>query len=251
MKRSERHHLKENEVALSVARATETFGQYRNQIMVAGTVILGVVVIVIGVLAWRQYVDSKARVMLGDAMVVAAAPVAGAPVATPGATPPPPTPGSYPTERAKLEAALTKFVAAASSYPATQSGIAARYKAAATLVELGRIPEAERQYQDVIDRGGNQIYGAMARLGLADARAAAGQYDKAITGYREVLDSRTFDLPVDAVLMQLGRAYALAGKTVEARQTFKRLVDEYPASAYGPLAKKELETQGAATVASR
>lgn len=243
MKRSERHHLKENEVALSVARATEAFGLYRHQITIAATVIAGVVVIVIGVLAWRQYVDSKARVMLGDAMATADAPVAGAAPATPGVPPPPPTPGSYPTERAKLEAALAKFVAAAGAYPATQSGIAARYKAAATLVALGRIPEAERQYQDVIDRSGNDIYGAMARLGLADARAAAGQHDKAIAGYREVLENRTFDLPIDAVLMQLGRAYTLAGKTVEARQTFKRLVDEYPVSVYGPLAKRELETQ--------
>ena len=81
----------------------------------------------------------------------------------------------------------------------------------------------------------------MARLGIADALAASGQFDKAITGYREVLDNRTLDLPVDAVLMQLGRAYVLAGKAAEARQTFKRLLDEYPVSAYTSLAKRELD----------
>jgi tetratricopeptide (TPR) repeat protein len=241
MKRSERHHLKENEVALSVARATETLDQYRRQITTAAVVIGGVIVIVAGVLLWRQYVDSKARVMLADAMTVADAPIAPPPTAAPGTTPPAPTPGSYTTERARNEAALGKFVAAANQYPSTQSGIAARYRAAATLVALGRTSEAEPQYRDVINRAGDEIYGAMARLGLADAYAAAGQHDKAITAYREVLENRVFDLPVDAVLMQLGRAYALAGKAVEARQTFKRLVDEYPASAYGPLAKKELE----------
>lgn len=245
MKRSERHHLKENEVALSVARATQTFEQYKSQITTAATVIVGVLVIVVGVLLWRQHVDSKARIMFGEAMAIAEAPVAPSPTTTPGTTPPPAT-GGYPTERAKLEAALPKFLAAANRYPATQSGIAARYKAAATLVALGRTSEAERHYRDVIERAGNDIYGAMARLGLAEAQAAAGQYDKAIAGYREVLDNRTFDLPVDAILMQLGRAYTLAGKSVEARQTFKRLVDEYPASAYGPLAKRELEAQATA-----
>ena len=140
MKRSERHHLKENEVALSVARATEFFDQYKNQVVVGGTVIAGVIGIVLGVLAWRQYGDNKARTDLAAAMAVAEASVSNAP-ASPGAALPA---GTFKTEQAKLEAALAKFVAVANQYPSTQAGIVARYKAGSTLVALGRYTEAER-----------------------------------------------------------------------------------------------------------
>jgi TolA-binding protein len=48
-------------------------------------------------------------------------------------------------------------------------------------------------------------------------------------------------MPVDAVLMRLGRAYELAGKGNDARQTYQRVVDEFPQSSYAALARKELE----------
>jgi outer membrane protein assembly factor BamD (BamD/ComL family) len=48
-------------------------------------------------------------------------------------------------------------------------------------------------------------------------------------------------VPVDGVLMQLGRAYRLAGRTPEAVQTFKRITDEFPASPYAADARRELD----------
>jgi outer membrane protein assembly factor BamD (BamD/ComL family) len=49
-------------------------------------------------------------------------------------------------------------------------------------------------------------------------------------------------MPTDAVLMQLGRAYLAAGKKTEARQTFTRIVDEFPDSQYVPDARRELDS---------
>jgi outer membrane protein assembly factor BamD (BamD/ComL family) len=54
-------------------------------------------------------------------------------------------------------------------------------------------------------------------------------------------------LPLDGVLMQLGRTYALAGRKAEAVQTYQRLTTEFPASAYAGDAKKELDTLKAGT----
>ena len=48
-------------------------------------------------------------------------------------------------------------------------------------------------------------------------------------------------LPVDGVLMQLGRTYLDAGKRAEAQQTFNRLVEEYPESQYSGEARRELD----------
>jgi tetratricopeptide (TPR) repeat protein len=238
MKRTERRHLKENEVAVSVARARETLEIYRKPIIAGLVAIILVVLAVVAVAAWRRGADSDARAMLADAMVVANAPVAPPPA--PGTNAPAPGPGTYATERAKLEAALPKFTAAAEAHPDSEPGIAARYHAAAILATLGRHGEAEKQYREVIDRAGSNLYGRMARLGLANTQAAAGQYDQAIAGLKELAGQGDTDLPIDGVLMQLARTYRQAGKTAEAKTTFKRIADEFPQSPYASLATQEL-----------
>jgi TolA-binding protein len=99
-----------------------------------------------------------------------------------------------------------------------------------------------QRYQEVIDRAGSSIYADMAKLGMANAQAAAGQYDTAINTYKELSARKDAALPVDGILMQLGRTYAQAGKAGDARQTFKRIVDEFPQSPYASLATRELES---------
>ncbi len=241
MKRTERHHLKENELVSTVARAKEVFETHRRP-LVAGLVAVAVIIVgAIAVLVWRSNIDSESRVMLADALETAQTQVV--PAAQPGvSTPAPVPPGSYPTERARDEAALAKFMGVANAYPSSSAGITARYNAATLLMALGRGPEALQRYQDVVDRAGNSIYGQMARLGMAQVHAAAGHYDQAIALFKEMAVRKDSQLPVDGILMQLGRACAAAGKSADAKQAFKRIVDEFPLSPYSAEAKKELDT---------
>jgi len=247
MKRSERHHLKENELATSVARAKETFEEKKREISAGAIVVAAILGAVGGYFFWRSQVDSASRAMLSEALAIADAPVvppaaAPAPGSPPPSTPPPvPPPGSYQTEQARLEAALGKFVAVANRYPSTISGIAARYQAAATLAALGRNTEAIARYKEVIERAGDGIYGEAARLGLASVEAQAGQYDASITAYKELSAKKEGKIPVDGVLMQLGRTYAMAGRTADALRTFQRIVDEFPQSGYAAAARREID----------
>ena len=72
----------------------------------------------------------------------------------------------------------------------------------------------------------------MARLGLAEAQARAGQYDQAINTFKELAQRKDGPLPVDGILMQLGATYLEAGKRADAQQTFNRLVEEFPESPF-------------------
>jgi outer membrane protein assembly factor BamD (BamD/ComL family) len=49
-------------------------------------------------------------------------------------------------------------------------------------------------------------------------------------------------LPIDGILMQLGRTYREAGKRADAQQTFNRIVQEFPESPFNQEAKRELDT---------
>jgi TolA-binding protein len=242
MKSTERHKLKENEFARQVSHARDVLEARKRDITVMGIVVAVLLAGVAGYLIWKQSRDAKANGMLAVALAIYEAPVVPPAEAKPGSPMPVQQPGTYWTERAKLDAALPKFVEAANRYPNTSAGIAARYNAASILAGLGRYAEAEQAYQEVIDKAGNTIYGRTARLGLADVQVAQGKYDNAINIYTELSRDPNAQLPVDSVLMQLGKAYARAGRNEEAAGAFKRIINDFPQSLYGADARRHLET---------
>jgi tetratricopeptide (TPR) repeat protein len=244
MKTTERHHLKDNELALALHQAQTWAGSNSRTLLTAIVVIVIVGVGVLGYITWRNNTDNKARVMLADAMVIEEARVmpAGPP---PGTTNDPnavsgQAPGTYPTEKAKLEAALPKFQAAADAYPSSQAGITARYHLAKDLVTLGRFDEASKAYDQVI-ASGNALLARSARLGKAEAQLRAGQFDPAIATLKQFVDQKDAALPSEAVLMELARAYKLAGKTEDARKTLTQIVEQHADTQYASEARAELE----------
>jgi TolA-binding protein len=239
MKRTERKHLKEHELQKFAREARERFEGRRRESTALVVVLAVLAVVAIGFFAWRERVQTRAHALLADALVVETArvgppPAAGTPAANAGGL-------SFPTERERAQAALTKFKVAADAYPSTDAGLYARYQQAATYMTLGQPKEAADTYQQVIDRAGNNIYREMARLGLAEAQARTGQYDQAINTFKELSLRKDGPLPVDGILMQLGRTYLEAGKRAEAQQTFNRLVEEFPESPFTGDARRELE----------
>ena len=204
---------------------------------------------VLGYLAYRNNNDNKARVLLAEAMVIEEARVM--PPAPPAGTTNDPNaiggqlPGTYPTEKAKLEAALPKFQAAADAFPSHEAGLTARYHVAKTFVTLGRFDEAVKAYDQVISSGSGLLQRS-ARLGKAEAQIRAAQYDPAIATLKQIVDQKDASLPPDAVLMELARAYRLAGNTAEARKTLTQVIEQHAGSVYATEAKAEIEKLGKA-----
>jgi len=241
MKRQERHKLKENEFARTVMQARAAIETRRGDLVWGLIVVIALLASVGAYAGWRQARTGRATELLANALAVYQAPVVPPAAPAPGSPAPVPQPGTYESEKAKLEAALPKFVEAADRYPTTDPGIAARYHAAGILATLGRYAEAEQQYQDVVSKAGSALYGRTARLGLADAQVAQNKFDNAINIYTELSRDTNSQMPVDGILMQLGRACARAGRKEEAVRAFTRVADEFPQSMYAADAKRELE----------
>ncbi|HSP92060.1 MAG TPA: tetratricopeptide repeat protein [Vicinamibacterales bacterium] len=243
MKRTERHHLKENDIAEWLLGAKNWYEANSKTVGYLGIAVALALAAVMGTMAYRQMNEGKASSALAAALAVAEAPVLP-PAPAEAGKPPVQRPGTYPTDRARLEAALPKLLAVADAYPDSDAGIMARYRAAAALVAVGRTQDGAARYKEVVDRG-KGAYPVMARLGIAEAHLVAGQFDQAIASFKEVEALKSDDVPVDGVLMQLARAYQLAGKSEDAKKAFKRVVDEFPQSPYAPAARRELEGAGA------
>ena len=244
MKTTERHRLKDNELAIALNQAQQWADSNSRTLVTALGAIVVVAIAVFGYMAYRNSADNKARELLTAAMVIEEARVM--PPGPPAGTTNDPNaiggqlPGTYPTEKAKLEAALPKFQAAADAYPSTDSGLTARFHLARALVTLGRTEEGIKEYDKVI-AGGNALLARSARLGKADAQIRAAQYDPAIATFKQIVDAKEAGLPMEGVLMELARAYKLAGKTEDARKTLTQIVEQHADSPYAGEARAEIE----------
>ena len=236
MKGSERHRLKENELSQVLEDASARLQEHRNTVaMGAGAVVL-VLVAAIGYWAWTTRSQNRSQALLGDAIVIMQSPVEEA---KPGAKP---ATTGYPTVQARAEAALAKFAEVYNAYPSTDAGIAARYYAASALTMLGRHAEAAARFQETVDRAGaNSFYGRMARLGVVEANTQAKKFDEAISAAQALVNNTSDDaIPRDALLMELGRVQAAAGKKTEAKQTLDKVIADFPGSPYVEEAKRML-----------
>jgi tetratricopeptide (TPR) repeat protein len=245
MKRIERKHLKEDELAHTLRVARE-YVQPREGLL--KKVALGVLVLLIvgvGYGFWNEWRASRGQEELAEAMVALNAEVVPAGVegaeGLPAAASLSAT-GTFATEAAKLNVAIPKLKAAADAYPGSDAGIQARYHLAGALATIGKHAEAIAAFDEVIRRAGeNSLYGRTSLLGKAEAQAQAGQLDAAIETLKTLAAKNDEDLPADAILMQLARAYAQKGNRDEARKTFTEIVDKHPASPYITEARVELE----------
>lgn len=245
MNRNERHHLKENELANSLASARDFIEPRTRQVAyIIGAVVL-IAVVAVGVTFMRQSSGGDASRLLAEALITLNALViptgeeAGADLpaaAQLGAT------GTYSTEESKLKAALPKLKTAADAHPDEQPGIVARYHMAGALAALGRNEEAIKEFGDVVSRAGeNSLYGRMAKLGQAETQSRSGQVDAAIATWKALAEQKDSPLPVDAILFELGRAYAAKGNTTEARKVLNQIVEQHPTSPYLGDARTELD----------
>ena len=245
MKRIERQHLKQNELVNTLNAARDFIEPRAKQLTLIAVVVVLVVVATAGIIMIQRNAGSDAERQLADAMAALNAPVVpagetsseGVPAAAlVNAT------GTFATEEAKLNAAVPKLQQTADAYPGDDAGITARYHLAGALSALGRSKEAIDAFTAVVERAGaNSLYGRMARLGRAETQAQSGQLDAAIATWKELAAENADDMPVDAILMQLARAYVQKGDTAEARKTFTQIVDQHPDSTYSTEARQELD----------
>ena len=240
MKATERHHLKQNEFAVTASRMAAGLSANRNTIVGIVAVVAIVGVALWGYLYFRGRTNDRANSLCGAGLTIERAQIVPAPT-VPGATQ---AAGTYPTEAARAEAALAAFQKVVDQFPSHEVGTAARYHRGGVLLSLNRAAEAEAEFKSARANGGSSLYAEMAQLGEAQALVAQQKFDAAINLLTTLSATRDSRLPIDGVLMELARVSRKAGKTDQARAAFRRVVDEFPESGYAGEARQQLATLG-------
>ena len=240
MNKAEREQLKHNEAADAIVAASSLMSRHGRTIALGAVAVLLLVGSVFGYRAFKARTEERAQAQLAAAVEILNAPVATAPA--PGAAPTPAAAGTYATEAARADAALTQLLSTADAYGRTDAGIRARYYAASLYAETNRPQDAAAAYEKVRDQAGaSTLLGRMASLGLASMQVRQKQFDPAIKLLQDLSQRRDGPLPVDAVLVQLAEAYQQAGRAAEASQTLQRVIDEFPQSPYAADARQRVE----------
>src|SRR5215213_3603969 len=125
MKSTDRHKLKENEFAQTVARTRDIVNSRPQEITYAAVGVLVVAVAVGGFFTWKASRDGKATTLLASALATAEAPVVTPPPPAPGSAPPIQPPGSFRSEGERLEASVPLLQRAADGFPGSDAGITA------------------------------------------------------------------------------------------------------------------------------
>ncbi len=134
------------------------------------------------------------------------------------------------SDSAQLDRALDLFTRAEARGGQSSTGQVARYYRGVTLQQLGRTEEAISSLESVdLGADGSPTLGA-AKVLLADLLVEAGRADRAIQLLIELSGQNDSGYPPELALLQLGRIYSAQGEDAQARESWTRVVDDYPQS---------------------
>lgn len=135
------------------------------------------------------------------------------------------------SDSARLDAALDLFNRAESGGGKSETAQVARYYRGVTLSKLGRTDEAIACLEavDVGEPGASPTLGAAKAL-LADLLVKNGQPERAIELLEGIASHTDSTYPPELALLQLGRIYRDQGDDEQARESWSRIVEEYPQS---------------------
>lgn len=134
------------------------------------------------------------------------------------------------------------FTKISKKYSGTGAGNLAHYYEGVCFLKMGDPASAIKSLKEFNGKG--TLLEAMAAGVLGQAYMESGDAAKAIESFKKATADKDDNLVTPMYLYHMGLAYATSGKTNEAKETFKRIRDEYPKSIQARDMDKELARLG-------
>jgi tetratricopeptide (TPR) repeat protein len=222
VKRTERHHLKQDELVSGIAQTTHWFQEHRNNIVNAVLVALGAGLLLGGIYIYRTRKSEEARALLAEALKQyhgEVGPDTGAASTGP----------RFATAEERYRTALASLSKVANDFSSYDAGRQARYYQALCQAGLKDFEGAERSLQELRSRDRDLLY-YLASRALASVATERGNHSAAVEIYRPLIEDAQNPLPKDYLLFELAKAEERAGNLEQARLYYDRMVAEHPES---------------------
>ena len=231
MARLTRHELKKDEFHTRLTKAGEFLRQHRKHLALGGAAGLLAAAIVFGFFYYIRSQQAKAAEAFGDALETY--------YGTVTASPPPNSRYVFKTADEKYAESQKRFAEVSKNYSRYSAGRMARYYAAISLRELGKLPEAEKELQAVASAKDKNL-AALAQMALANVYERAGRTAEAEKLYREIESHPTVTVPKATAQMARAKLYE-ATQPAQAVEIYKQMQQEHSGTTVGEMASKKLE----------
>lgn len=186
-----RKELKSDKFAQEVQHSVEYVSEHRKQLLRWGPPAVALVLIVAGVLWYRNYQSNTRQEALHNAMNVqnsTIGPPQNAYVVT------------FPTPQARQAAVLKTWTDLAAKYRGTQEGGIAEFFLGTNAADAGNLADAVKHFQAAIDAS-NAAYASEARIALAQIYGAQGNVKEGEKLIQSVIDHPTVMVSKDAAML--------------------------------------------------
>jgi predicted negative regulator of RcsB-dependent stress response len=243
-----RKDMKKDEFATAVGRGVEYAESHVRTLVLAigGAVLLAVIgFAVYGFLGHRSGAASEA--------LAAAVKVNSAPIDATGAKPNDPKAPSFPDEAARRTRAKALFEKVRSDYGHSDAADIAGLYLAQIAVAEGKPDEARKLWTAFVDAHSDSILAGEARINLIHLDRKDGpkaKLEELAQRLKAMQGQSQPPLPEDVILNELGATYEQLGRKDDAAQAYKRIMDEFPQSAYRTSAQQRLSALDPTRMAS-
>jgi predicted negative regulator of RcsB-dependent stress response len=146
------------------------------------------------------------------------------------------------SDKAGYEKAVAEARKTIETYGSTSAAIIAKYYLAMSQDRLGDMASAEKNLQEVVDRGDSSIKG-VAQFALAHLQAKHGGTAKAIETFTQLYNSGNY--PKSAVAFDLASLYEAGGQQEQAKQYYGKVITDSPDSRFRQESESALKRMGA------
>jgi TolA-binding protein len=198
----------------------------------AAAVILAV--LAYGIYFYRSNREQKAQAALGTAIETIESPLLPAPgaAAVPGA--------KFKTEPERTAAAEKQFKDVEASYGGTDAADVASLYLARIAADKGDVATARARLQKFVSDHPKHLLVAGARYSLYRLRIDGGEAPQAAQELQAELGKSDPVLPADSLLALLAHAWDVQGNSQKSKETYRRIVTEFPDSPYAIDAQRKI-----------
>ena len=267
MSRLTRDEIRRDEVREAVFSASTWFAEHVRQILMG---VAAVIAVVVGVVLFLNYQDGRekeASHQLSEALKVYRAPIdepATDAIDDLFGTPPDSAPDegaaeeltvegetdddglSFASEAERRSAARMELEAVRESFGSTSSGRLASVYLGQIAAAEGDTAKARELWTSYLEAAGRDHAMAIGvQLNLYSLDRAEGRGEELAATLRGAVATESSPLPKDALLFELAATLAQLGDEDGARETFQRIVNEFPDSGYAIRARQQLGPEAA------
>ena len=215
-----------DEVGALTMRAREN---QRLLLTIAGAAV-AIALIAFGIYFYRSNAETKAQDALADAITTIESPL----IPAANSTPPQPTPpnAKFKTDQERSAAAEKQFKDVRDKFSGSDASDIAGLYLARIAASRGDVAGARKLIEEFISSQPDHLLEGGARYSLLQLRIDNGEAQQVINELNAELAKEEPMLPSDSMLALLAHAYEVQGNAAKSKETYRRIITEFPDSPY-------------------